>query len=364
MERTASLAASISYDSLMSQERPALPRFRLAFLPLFGIVAMLLVEGTGYLAFLLKYRQLPYPFATAQFYQEVHLYMADHPYLPYLATKGSSGGVEFNTWGDRGPELESPKRRVRLLCYGGSTTYDARWPWALQKMLGADKYEVVIAAQNGATSADTLVNFLLIHQDFQPDYVLALEGINDLESSYTPGFRPDYAHRRRKIGASAYPVFDRLPRWFNLSSAYVLLRWRIVGPRGDLRALFTRPGSYDFERGPFGLPTFERNLRTLNLLARSVGARLVLGTPPYHRAKAERRLGRAFADGWKKGLDAENAIVRRLAAGSSGILLADSARHVPVEDAYFQDFCHFTDEGGRLVAESFYDALKRAGAVR
>lgn len=338
-----------------------------------ALLALLLVEACGQALFLAKFRRLPYAFAREQFHGEARLYMTDHPYLPYLATKGrASENVEFDSRGARGPEPESPKRRVRLVCYGGSTTFDGShrreetWPGMLEEMLGADRYEVINAAQNGAATPDSLVNLALLQSDLKPDYVLALEGINDLESSFMPGFRPDYAHRRRKIADERYPVFRRLPRWLDASSLYVLLRWKLVGPRGDLHAMFSRPGlAYDFENGPFGLATYRRNLVHLDAIARENGARLVLGTPPFRDGAARSMFGEEFARGFRRGIDAHNAIVRELARSRPNVLLAEVSASFPEPtDALMTDFCHFTAEGNRLVASAFRDAVARAEKAR
>lgn len=328
------------------------------------------LELAGYAGFRVKHGVFPREFARRHYGAAPALYMGDHPYLPYIATKGRAGRAEFNSRGDRGPELETPKRRVRLLCYGGSTTFDVphaweeTWPGRLQALLGADRYEVVIAAQNGATTADTLVNYALVHSDAPADYVLTYEGINDLESSFTPGFRPDYAHRRRKIGSTPYPFFERLPEALHYSALYTAVRWRLVGPRGDLHALFSRPGAYDFQRGPFGLATFRENLKSLHALARSRGAVLVLGTAQYYQPWAEAHFGKDFAEGWRRGLAAENEIQRELARTLPGAELAEVAASFTPTEEHLTDFCHLTAKGNELVARAFHAAVRRAEARR
>jgi hypothetical protein len=349
----------------VSPSRRAWPGFAFAA----AALAVLLLEGFGQLGFRLKHGDWPRAFARANFDQPIRLYMGDHPYLPYLATKGVEGRVEFDALGNRGRGLETPKRRVRVLCYGGSTTFDAAhdweqtWPGRLQALLGP-KYEVVIAAQNGATTADTLVNYALVQSSSEADFVLAYEGINDLESSYAPGFRTDYAHRRRKIGESPYPFFERLPRALHYSACYTALRWKLVGPRGDLHAQFSRPTAYDFKKGPFGLRTFERNLESLHALTRARGARLVLGTAQYYRPWADAHFGADFGAGWERGIKAENAIQRALSRRLADVALADVANSFTPTEAEMTDFCHLTPRGNEFVARAFWKALKTAQARR
>ena len=333
---------------------------RLGFGVAMAVVVLSVMEACGYTLFLAKKGKLPYRFASENFYGEAHQYMTDHPYLPYFPSKGRVGSVEFNSWGGVGAEPESAKRRVRVLCYGGSSTFDDKWPGHLRRMLG-ERYEVLNMAQNGATTADTLVKLSLLDQDLRPDYVLLYEGINDLESSYAVGFRSDYSHRRRHIGAYPYPILKRLPRWLDYSSAFTLLKWKLIGARGDLHDHYTRPfGVYDYQAGPFGLQTYRRNLMTIHAVAKAVGARLVLGTAQYHKAGAERTLGRDFADGWEKGIATENGIVRELAKADRSILLADVERSFQPSDQTLVDFCHLTDAGGERVARAFYQALRKS----
>lgn len=334
------------------------------------IFSGLVIEAAGYAGFRFKHGLSPREFARRHYGGAAGLYMGDHPYLPYLATKGRAGKLEFNSRGDRGPELESPKRRIRVLCYGGSTTFDGShdwaetWPGRLQELLGRDRYEVVIAAQNGATSADTLVNYALTHSDADADLVLTYEGINDLESSYAPGFRPDYAHRRRKIGGEPYPFFQTLPGALHYSALYTALRWKLVGPRGDLHAQFSRPTAYDFKNGPFGLEAFEANLRSLHALARARKAVLVIGTAQYYRPWADEYFGADFGAGWERGIAAENDRQRMLARVLPGTELADVARAFVPTAEHMTDFCHLTAKGNDLVARVFHAAVRRATARR
>lgn len=324
---------------------------------------LLLLELAAYGAVLVRKRQLPYRFAAENFYGESKLLMTDHPYLPYFPKKGVvQEGIEFNSWGDRGPEPESPKRRIRVLCFGGSTTFDGAhrlpdtWPGRLQALLGP-RYEVINSALNGATTADTLVKLTLLSSALRPDYVLALEGVNDLEPSFSPGFRPDYSHRRRHIGAPPYPVLLRLPRWLDHSAVVVLLKLKLIGPRSDLHAQFSRPTAYDFENGPFGLDTFRRNLLTINAVSKLHGAKVVLGTPPYYRPWAEANFGPAFAAAWDKALEREREIIRDVARAEENVLLAEVARSFKPTTAEMTDFCHLTEAGNQRVAEAFYAAM-------
>jgi lysophospholipase L1-like esterase len=303
--------------------------------------------------------------------------MSDHPYLPYIATKGRAyvnedtwgriAPVDFNSYGDRGPEPDMPKKRRRLIAFGGSTTFGARsplektWPKQLESKLSESRYEVINAAQNGATTADTLVNLSLLHAALEPDYVLVYHGTNDLESSYTRGFKTDYSHRRRKI-PSVPPIFEAMPRWLDYSAFFVLTRNLFIGgvAQGDLWSRYTRSTDTDFENGPFGLETFRRNLESIIAVARTHGARIVLGTFLYYRPWADANMGRAFADAWEIGIEEQNRIIRDVANSSSGVLLADVAAVSELGEEHFWDFCHLTESGNELIAREFVRVIREA----
>ncbi len=287
------------------------------FFILMFLLLSLVVELFGHGFFYVRYGCLPKKFGDDVFRPRT-MYKTDHPYLPYIALKSTDGSREFHfhSFGGRGKEPEYPKTKIRIVTYGGSTTYDGMhkwaktWPGYLQQFLGTEQYEVINMAQNGATTADTLVNLSLLGIDLNPDFVLVYDATNDLESSYSINFRPDYSHRRRNIGKIPYPLFDRLPRWLEYSSMFVALRHLLIG-RYNLSMLYTRPeATYDFKNGPFGLETFRRNLRSINAVAKANNAKLILGTFQFYKPFAVKMQGPEFADAWEKGLNLENEIIR------------------------------------------------------
>lgn len=332
---------------------------------------VVVLEALMYPYVYLKFGLLPHQLARRDFYPYEHHYMDDHPYLPYLALPGRRGNLEFNSHGDRGPELDSPKRRVRILCYGGSTTFDMAHPWErtwpgqLQDLLGRDRYEVIIAAQNGATTADTLVNYGLIHSHHQADYLLAYEGNNDLESSFCADIKPDYSHRRRKISLNAGPLVRLLPRWLDYSGAYVAFRSLATLPQNNLHTLYTRPCKQpDLKGGPHGLDIFRRNLLNLHALAKVNGARLVLGTFVFHRPWAEKHMTPGFGEAWERGSRLENEIIRALPRAAPGLMVAEIARGFPASEETMLDFCHLTEKGNALLAREFHRVIKRLESER
>jgi lysophospholipase L1-like esterase len=335
--------------------------FLLMFLLLF-----LVVELFGYGFFYVRYDCLPKKFGKDTFHPRT-LYKTDHPYLPYIAKKSNDGFLlEIHSFGGRGKEPENPKTKIRIVTYGGSTTYDGghkwdkTWPGYLQQILGAEKYEVINMAQNGATTADTLVNLSLLGIELKPDFVLVYDATNDLESSYSIDFKPDYSHRRRNIGKIPYPIFDRLPGWLEYSSIFVALRHLLIG-HYDLATLYTRPeAKYDFKNGPFGLEIFRRNLRNINAVAQAHKAKLILGTFQFYKPFAVKLQGHEFADAWEKGINLENKIIRDLAASEPNIYLADLVKNFQVDESDMTDWVHLTALGNKKIAAVYAKAVLSA----
>lgn len=346
--------------------REAVSAPRPSLVALAALASLLLFEALAYGLFYLVKGMTPHALAARDFYPYEHHYMTDHPYLPYIAKPGRYGDMSFNSLGDRGPEPDRPKRRVRIVCYGGSTTFDAShvwdetWPGYLQHLLGAEKYEVINAAQNGATSADTLVNLALTHIDLKPDYVLVYQGNNDLESSFGEGFKSDYSHKRRTIGQISNPLFDALPRWLDYEPVTVAVRSAFTRPTGNLWNLYTRPGvKTNLKDGPFGLEVFRRNIRSIHALSKEYGAKVVLGTFVYYEPWAKKNMYTGFAEGWRRGISLHNSITREMASGDPSIRLAEIAGSFTPTLAHMLDFCHLTQAGNKLVAKSFYEAIRR-----
>ena len=139
---------------------------------------------------------------------------------------------------------------------------------------------------------------------------------------------------------------------------FVAIKFALLGTRGDLHWLYTRRTAVlDFEHGPFGLETFRRNLAHIHAICSEQKAKLILGTPPYYHAWAELDKGKVFADGWQRGIDAENKIIRAFAAKTQGVFLAEVAQSFTPSSQEMIDFVHFTAEGNEKIAEAFYKAI-------
>lgn len=121
-----------------------------------------------------------------------------HPYLSYSRsdTFYRDDGIQI---GDQFYTFHKPDDVVRIACLGGSTTMQTH-PLYMKEYLELDfddvKYEVMDFGCNSWTSQESLINYLLRVQDFDPDYMILHHGINDMRPRVYPKYYPDYSHFR------------------------------------------------------------------------------------------------------------------------------------------------------------------------
>lgn len=294
---------------------------------------------------------------------------------PFLSVSGRPGGVirvpgheiRFNSLGLRGPEVELPKPegRFRVVCEGGSTTFDllaaddaSTWPARLGRLLGPGA-DVVNAGFPGWTSVQSLVALELRDVDLAPDVVVVYSGINDLQPAGHVPFARDYSvgHGEilpRVLGARTPP----LP----LVSRSVFIEWL----RGKLR----KPGfavddhgyapAWDWVGGTRrdampeeAVEVFARNLRSTAAVARAFGARVLLVAQTARLRAGSETFDRAYLESWTPGLTAAgyldgvaryNAAARAL--GGEGVAaFVDPFADGSFGDADFADPVHFSAAG-------------------
>ena len=296
---------------------------------------------------------------------------AAHPHVVYTRTPADPS-VNALGFLDREFVREKPAGVLRIACLGSSTTEggnsaqrEGSYPHFLAGFLeqrSARTVETLNFGVAGWTTAETLVNYFLVVQDFAPDVVLIHEAVNDVEPRAWPGFASDYSHYRRPwhdVRFSA--VFKLLVR---ASDAFAAAQMRRVEAFG-LGAAVNRPaeGRYQFDGGrlpPETAAPFRRNVRTIAEHVRLRGGTPVLITMPYDPERAR------DAPVFHVGLDEHNALLRELARADGYLLvdLDDMARRRP--DALrgrFLDLVHVTPEGNRFKAEAIADALLAAKLI-
>ncbi|MFC1587449.1 carbamoyltransferase N-terminal domain-containing protein [Planctomycetota bacterium] len=302
------------------------------------------------------------------------------------------GHIRINNLGFRGKDftLAKPPGVFRVACIGGSTTFgigastsEKVWPQILEDLL-REKYpgrefQVINAGVSGFTSAESLVNYALRVSVLEPDLVIIYHGYNDLKPNRYKGnegveFQSDYSHWR----APAPPQFRQdtslLSRIGKHSMLLLKLRQEIKTSKRARKSKNIRTSDEDkFDTVlDAGVQAFKSNIRNIAAMAKSGGARVLIGTfvsrvnfnDPWEQQK---EIGRdyqiylpylsikGFADGIQKHNKALGDLADEMGAG-----LIDLATLFPKEVEYFaseQDHIHFSDKGNRLMSELCLQAI-------
>ena len=310
----------------------------------------------------------------AEMRQALAIYRA-HPFTNTGARRGASvvafgRSVVMNSRGYRSPErtLERPAGTLRVLCAGGSTTFDigaldyaATWPALLEARLAAQRpgAEVWNAGFPGWTSAENLVSLALRDGDLLPDLVLLFQGINDLQPAAHVPFDPEYeaghaAESRLALGLELRPI-----GWAERSLLLEKARDLLGQSRDPWARLKLDSSGPRLSRLPdAAVATFERNVRSFIALARSRGSRVLLVTQVLRPRQDALAADLEYLAGWLQGLEPSaapaelerfNEVLRRQA--DEGVMVADPAREIAWEDADFADPMHTTAAGSIKLAD-------------
>jgi lysophospholipase L1-like esterase len=364
--------------SATAGRRPSLGGILLRAAIVVAITAGLLAAAEGATRLWLRLRTGAWPrtaasHVRAQQDEALRLYRR-HPFLNTAPREGMrvhAFGKEagFNALGYRSPErpLSRPPGVLRILCAGGSTTFDLlaasddrTWPWRLEDRLRRrrPRLEVWNAGFPGWTSLESLISLALRDVDLGPGLVVVYQGDNDLQPG---GYRPfdrEYEHGHAELALRALG-FDRPP-----------LPWRSRSVLVErLAAAWSRPGDPWASLDPreprhprlatAAIATFDRNLRSLAALARAHGARVALVTQSIRIRRRQRAEDLKYLAQWLPGLVPEAAPgeldrlneVLRARRGDEGVQLVDAAVRIGWQDDDFADPLHFSDRGSERFAD-------------
>jgi lysophospholipase L1-like esterase len=283
----------------------------------------------------------------------------------YTRPRGQPG-INSLGFADEEVPAERTPGVVRIACLGSSTTEggndrrDGAYPHLLRQVLSertGRPFEVLNFGMSGWTTAETMVNYFLVVQDYAPDLVILHEAANDVEPRARPYFRADYSHYRRSWTPPCYSLPYRL-----LVGASDLFAWtqlRGASPFNlDAVVVAPPPSEVPAHLDPATAAAFRRNVLTIAEHVRLRGGRAVLATVPYDTAAAER-----FPI-YRAGIDEHNDVLRALAR-DHGFVLVDldrAAREGASTGApFFLDLVHMSPEGNRFKAEVIAEALVRGG---
>jgi len=356
----------------------------------------LLLEGGCRAALRLKTGEWPETQVSAytRFVEKIGKAYRPHPVLivagrPNAVLEAAGHVVHFNTRGQRVTNVRDvpvpkPTGTYRVLCEGGSTTFDllaaddaGTWPARLGTLLRPTA-DVVNGGFPGWTSLESLLSLATRDIDLAPDLVVVFSGVNDLQPAGHVPFAPDYSEGHAEIlprvtGVAPVPV--------RFVSRLVFVEWLRgrLKPRGEPAAAAGYTPSYAWNGGPKrddipaeAVAVYERNLRSTIAVAASRGARTLLVAQTARLRAGQEASDRAWLEGWTPGLTPTgylaglaryNAVARKL--GDEGIaLFFDPFAGEAFGDVHFQDPVHFSAAGSALFAKTLAAYVDAPGGPR
>jgi len=288
-----------------------------------------------------------------------------HPHLPVWFVEdnqftidepifGEPFTVTTNSRGMRGPEPAVPKPPgvFRVFCVGGSTTWSMAsdgetWPDVMGRVLGA---EVVNAGIPGAVSFDALACLSFEGLVLEPDVVIWYSMGNDGPYLGRVQRWPAYREwRRDHYYGDGEPVFlrERWPDSLFHSATIAGLAYLFDGRFRDVDIGGEWPGMgpRDQESPIAGFDdTVAVNVRAMDALCRSIGARLIVMVGSESDAEDDYALFR-------------DALIE--AADEAGVCVADMRLAVPRDAVHRRDEMHLTPAGHGLLGRAVARFIER-----
>jgi lysophospholipase L1-like esterase len=336
-----------------------------------------LLEGGCRAALRLKTGRWPQTRAASYraFVEEIGAAYERHPYLvvdgrPNAVLSVPGHVAHMNARGQRGaaPEIPKPRGRFRIVCEGGSTTFDLlaaddahTWPALLGSLLAPRNTDVVNAGFPGWTTVESLVSLELKDVDVAPDLVLVFAGANDLQPAGHEPFTRDYSKGHgellpRVLGVAPIPL--RLAsRSVFVETLLDRMRRGPERPEGWAPAWEWSGGPRKDDVSQDAVDVFVRNLRSTIGVARAHGARTVFVAQSVRVRKGRESSDDEYLMSWtpgltpagvKKGLARYTEAERALATEAGELFLDPSGG---LEDDDYADPLHFSAKGSDRFAK-------------
>jgi lysophospholipase L1-like esterase len=296
----------------------------------------------------------------------------------------SPPGREYthNSLGFRGPEVsrEKPADTLRVVLMGASTIYglsvsdrDTAANLALEQLkqaLPGQALEVINAGVPGWTSEDTLLNLESTILGLSPDYVIVMDGRNEIFPQTYNHYVDSYDHFRIaddeelrlqhagwkrffRISKTALILATRRPDWFGL-------RPHFENPVFGRIRVENRPTAEEIHRHstePFRHHAFESNLRKWVERSRAEGVAPVFSTMVFYPPELE--LGLMLPEDSDlsdlgRVVERNNEIVRMLSREYEVPLIEGASLSRP---ELLTDDCHFNEAGEREFARLVSDMI-------
>ncbi|HXK23408.1 MAG TPA: SGNH/GDSL hydrolase family protein [Myxococcota bacterium] len=287
--------------------------------------------------------------------------------------------AHWNAMGFRGPLVAQPKPlgSFRVILLGGSTTHgyavdddqtiDTHMRSILRQRYPEKRFEVVNLALDGYDSYQIFQRFKDDGIALRPDLVIVNTGVNDVRNArfahlQVPDLRTvlwadNLEQMREQTRSGGPPLRFRIGHWFYLARLPGLIRDNFLR-RHELASNAT------VEPNPDVVDYFETNIRHTAELVQQAGAGLILSTEPSSLATRYAATDTSPQSYWIVDAATTQQYRDRLAERLHKLATEETARgqrvaylHLDLPPELFQDDCHLTPEGNRVVAEGFVDAL-------
>jgi hypothetical protein len=292
--------------------------------------------------------------------------------LNYVPNPNYSHPFEFqhvNKQGYRGNEVSlfKPKKTLRILFLGGSTTYcsgikniEGTYPEQVKSVLSKkllssyDSIQVINAGMEGAYTFEMIQHFQFKYCYFEPDIVVLHEGFNDAYGYDYQNYSPDYTHMNRSIELPK-PIHPKLKWLFRTK----ITSWIIIKLfYKDFDILFNEEISVNSSIPKwFNLKTeasilqhkrfnaFYNNLRHLVTLVRVNGAIPILMPMTYDSANNYFQQNKIMVNA----IEAHNALMDSLSSELQVKKFGIHAATIPSK--YYLDPVHLDSAGNLIKAE-------------
>lgn len=309
-----------------------------------------------------------------------HVYVPHH-YSLYTLNPDfvTEEGTRHNSLGFRdGREFPLDDKAIRVVFLGGSTTYTIRirdnariFTHGLERMLnehyeqrlGDRRIEVINAGMGGATSAENLIRLIFSVSEISPDLLVIQHGLNDVWPRITGTIQSDFGNYRKRWEAPSvfnprYTIAYSGVAWltrFTLLGNYIAFKAKILKTR-QLADYTNRTSEDDAPEENVmrnDARFFRRNSELMVSVAREMGARVLLATPPFTPEFNE-----VFARATR-----EHGVILRDIAREKGTLFYDLAADMKKDDEHFPDGIHVSQKGSDLKRDLYFRYLVKSGVV-
>ena len=337
----------------------------------YSVAIAILFEGALLLMFAARERTILFlrpPNPNRQIF-ESHPHLVVHGIANATATiQGTT--ISHNSQGFRGPEISEKKGdKRRIMAIGGSTTYGVSvsdkytWTAFLQRELG-EKVEVINAGIPAASTVEHIHLMATIVPEIKPDIILLHIGLNDMRNMHARGLKPDYSnfHPPSMIGNVGLCPEELLPRVATIRALVMFLQRCGLYPTCSFNQR-AKGHADNATIDQYAVNLFERNVKTLILLAKAQGIQVVL--------IPQILIDEMVSDGsyrwWTpyiapRFLVTANAYYNRILAEqatAAGQLYASSVLEVDWRKIHFADPSHLNKQGNEYFAVRLAKQLKQ-----